>query len=265
MAGKRISVLDIKNRKDKTPLVCLTCYSTPYAKIFDNHTDILLVGDTVGMVLYGMDSTLQVTIDMMINHGQAVVRGSKKSCIVVDMPFASYQESPKQAYKNAAKIIAKAGCNAVKIEGGEEMAETIEFLVKRGIPVMAHVGLKPQHINGYRGYQHHGKLKDEQRQIIADAIAVEKAGAFSVVLECISLNLANKITDKLSIPTIGIGASQNCDGQILVCEDMLGIFNEFTPKFVKKYGNLSEIIESYVQEYSKEVRQKKFPSKEYCF
>jgi 3-methyl-2-oxobutanoate hydroxymethyltransferase len=265
MSKRRINVQDIINRKGKTPLVCLTCYTHPYAQIFDDYTDILLVGDTLGMVLYGMDSTLQVDLNMMINHAKAVVKGSKKSLVIVDMPFGTCQESEQVAFKNAVKIIRESGCTAVKIEGGEEMASTIKFLTQRGIPVVAHIGLMPQHINSYNGYKFHGSDKAQQKKIINDALAVEKAGAFAVVVECVSEKLAQIITDKVSIPTIGIGASAKCDGQVLVCEDMLGIFNDFVPKFVKKYGNLSDSIRDCVSKYSKEVKDRKFPSKEYTF
>ena len=265
MANKRISVVDIKARKKGDPIVSLTAYSTPFARILDDYADILLVGDSVGMVLYGMDSTLSVTLDMMINHGKAVVRGSHNACIVVDMPFGSYQASPPQAFENAARILSQTGCQAVKIEGGEEMSETIRFLVERGIPVMGHVGLMPQMVNGYGGYSCRGKTKSGKKKVINDALSVQEAGAFAIVIEGVVESLAAEVTAKTEIPIIGIGGSPDCDGQILVSEDMAGLFTEFKPKFVKRFGNLAGELESAAKKYADEVKKRKFPGEEHCF
>jgi 3-methyl-2-oxobutanoate hydroxymethyltransferase len=256
---KRKTILDIQKLKGKQPIVALTAYTAPIARILDNHADILLVGDTVGMVIYGMDSTLPVTVDMMVNHGQAVVKSSKSSLIVVDMPFSSYEASKEEAFKNAARILRETGCVAIKLEGGQIQAETIEFLTKRGIPVIAHIGLLPQHVNVTSGYKYQGQEAIAATQILQDAIAVQNAGAFAVVMECIPQELAKQITNELAIPTIGIGASNSCDGQILVIDDMLGLF-ESSPSFVKQYVNLSEIIDNAANQYKQDVQAKKFPN-----
>lgn len=265
MVTKRTSIVDIKKRKGGEPIVCLTAYTTPFAKILDEYSDILLVGDSLGMVLYGMESTLSVPLDMMINHGQAVVRGSKKSCVVVDMPFGSYQGSCQQAFESASQVIAKTGCQAVKLEGGVEMADTIRFLVERGVPVMGHVGLMPQMVNAYGGYSCKGKTKESRQKVMDDAIAVQNAGAFSVVIEGVVEQLAKDVTDELQIAVIGIGGSPACDGQILVSEDMAGLFTDFKPKFVKRYGNLAGELKNAAEKYNKEVKARKFPAKEHCF
>lgn len=261
----RQSVTDIRARKGGTPVVCLTAYTTPMARLLDNHVDLMLVGDSLGMVLYGMESTLGVSVDMMIHHGKAVRRGSDKACIVVDMPFGSYQESPRQAFRNAGRIMAETGCSAVKLEGGAEMAETIEFLAQRGVPVMAHVGLQPQSVNTHGGYNARGRSVDEQQKILDDAIAVAEAGAFSCVVEGTVEPLARRITQAIDIPTIGIGGSPACDGQILVTEDMLGLFGEFKPKFVKRFANLGEEVDSAVAQYAEEVRLRQFPGEAHIF
>lgn len=265
MNTKRLTIKDILNQKGKQPIICLTAYTAPFAKILDKHTDILLVGDTVGMVLYGMDSTLPVTVDMMVNHGKAVVRASSHSCIIVDMPFGSYQESPAQAFNNAARIMAQTGCQAIKIEGGAEMADTIKFLVERGIPIMGHIGMMPQRFNSYGGYGHQGKTSDTKKKILADSIAVQEAGAFALVIEGVKEELARDVTKNAHIPVIGIGASPMCDGQILVSDDMLGLFTEFKPKFVKHYSNLASQIDKAAAEYADDVRSRKFPAPENCF
>lgn len=262
---KRKTVPDICAQKGKTPLVALTAYTAPFAKILDEHTDILLVGDTVGMVVYGMDSTLSVTLDMMIAHGKAVVRATRKACVVVDMPFASYQISPQEAFRNAAKIMAETGCSAVKLEGGKEMAETIQFLQLRGVPVMAHIGLMPQHVQRVGGYRYQGRTQEEITYIVDSAIALQEAGAFAVVLECVTETLAQQVTRTLTIPTIGIGASNQCDGQVLVTEDMTGLFTEFTPKFVKKYGNVAAHLSDAAKAFADDVKTRQFPSPEHCF
>ena len=261
----RVSIPDLISRKNGEPIVSLTAYTTPMAKILDPHCDFLLVGDSLGMVLYGMDSTLGVTLDMMINHGVAVVRGSSRACIIVDMPFGTYQESPEQAYRNCARVIAKTGCSAVKIEGGVEMADTVSFLVQRGIPVMGHVGLKPQSVNIVGSYRAHGRERDEAEKVREDARAISSAGAFSIVLEGIIEKLAAEITDEIRAVTIGIGASAKCDGQILVTEDAIGMFSEFTPKFVKRFSETGEDIGNAVSEYAREVKERIFPGDEHCY
>ncbi|MFV1528913.1 MULTISPECIES: 3-methyl-2-oxobutanoate hydroxymethyltransferase [unclassified Phaeobacter] len=255
---------DIRARKGGTPLVSLTAYTTPMAQLMDAHCDFVLVGDSVGMVLHGLPSTLGVTMEMMILHGQAVARGLKQAMMVIDMPFASYEEGPQQAFRNAAKLMAETGAGAVKLEGGVEMAETIRFLVKRGIPVMAHIGLTPQSINTLGGYKVQGR--DAQADaVLADAHAVADAGAFSVVLEKVPQGLADRITAEVAIPTIGIGASADCDGQILVVDDMLGFFTAFKPKFVKRYADLGPLAEAAISEYAAEVRARSFPAAEHVF
>jgi 3-methyl-2-oxobutanoate hydroxymethyltransferase len=262
---KRLTILDILARKNGEPLVVLTAYTFPQAKLLDEHVDILLVGDSLGMVLYGMENTLAVTVDMMIAHGSAVVRGSKKSLVVVDLPFGSYQTSPAQAFETAAKVISKTGCNAVKLEGGVEMAETIHFLTSRGIPVMGHVGLKPQSVNSMGGYRTQGKNEVEVAAIFADAKAIEQAGTFAIVVEGVVEDVARNLTKNINVPTIGIGASPDCDGQVLVTEDMMGFSGDYIPSFVKRYANLSAIAEDAVKQYVQEVRARKFPSAEYCY
>lgn len=261
---KSIGASDIRERKGGEPLVCLTAYTTPIAQIADTECDIILVGDSVGMVLHGLPSTLSVTMEMMILHGQAVARGLKRALMVVDMPFGSYEESPEQALRNAVRIMAETGAGAVKLEGGRHMAQTIQFLVERGIPVMAHVGLTPQSVNALGGYTVQGKGSDRQR-ILDDAAAVAGAGAFSVVLEKVPAALADEITAAIDIPTVGIGASVGCDGQILVIDDMLGLFDAFKPKFVKRYAHLAEGATEAVRQYAQEVRARSFPGPEHMF
>jgi len=261
---KPITVSDIRARKDGEPLVCLTAYTSLTAVLLDEHVDLLLVGDSLGMVLYGLDSTLGVTLDMMIAHGQAVMRGSNKACVVVDMPFGTYQESPEVAFRNAARVIVETGCDAVKLEGGVEMAETVQFLSQRGIPVLGHIGLMPQSVNQY-GFRAQGKTAAEAKRIMNDAKAISVAGAFAVVIEGTVEDVARKITKAIPIPTIGIGASPSCDGQVLVTEDLVGLFKEFTPKFVKRYSELGEGITAAAKEYAKDVRARRFPGPEHCF
>ncbi len=262
---KKLNILDIIARKNAEPVVVLTAYTTPQAKFLDPHVDILLVGDSLGMLLYGMENTLGVTLDMMIAHGRAVVRGSTKALVVVDLPFGSYQASKEQAFTTAAKVISETGCNAVKLEGGQEMAETIDFLTERGIPVMGHVGLKPQSVNAMGGYRTQGKTEIEAEIIIADARAVEQAGAFAIVVEGVVEEVAKKLTESVKVPTIGIGASAACDGQVLVTEDMLGLSGGYIPRFVKSYAKLSTEIETAVKKYAEEVKARKFPSAEYLY
>ncbi|CUA97744.1 3-methyl-2-oxobutanoate hydroxymethyltransferase [Pannonibacter indicus] len=255
---------EIKARKGGTPLVCLTAYTTPVARIADTACDVVLVGDSVGMVLHGLPSTLGVTMEMMVLHGQAVRRGVEKALLVIDMPFGSYEESPEQAFRNAARLMRETGAGAVKLEGGETMAETIAFLTRRGIPVMAHIGLTPQAVNAFGGYKVQGRGEDRAR-ILADAHAVAQAGAFSVVLEKVPDSLARQITQELAIPTIGIGASVDCDGQILVIDDMLGMFTAFRPRFVKRYAELGHTAKAAVAAYAEEVRARSFPGPEHVF
>ncbi|PID35228.1 MAG: 3-methyl-2-oxobutanoate hydroxymethyltransferase [Rhodobacterales bacterium] len=255
---------DIRARKGGTPLVALTAYTTPMAQMMDDHVDIVLVGDSVGMVLHGLPDTLGVTMEMMCLHGAAVRRGLRKPLLVIDMPFGSYEESPQQAFRNAARLMRETGADAVKLEGGVSMADTIAFLTARSIPVMAHVGLTPQAINTLGGYKVQGRGKDRDR-VLADAHAVARAGAFAVVLEKLPVGLSNEITEALSIPTIGIGASATCDGQVLVVDDMLGLFTAFKPKFVKRFATLGADGEEAIRAYAAEVRARRFPAPEHVF
>ncbi|MDZ4311731.1 MAG: 3-methyl-2-oxobutanoate hydroxymethyltransferase [Cypionkella sp.] len=255
---------DIRARKGQSPLVVLTAYTTPVARLVDAHCDMALIGDSVGMVLHGMPSTIGVTMEMMILHGRSVVRGLQKAMAVIDMPFGSYEESPQQAYRNAARLMAETGAPCVKLEGGAHMAETIAFLTKRGVPVMAHIGLTPQSVNTLGGYKVVGR-DGEANLVMEDAQAVEAAGAFSVVLEKVPMGLAARITQRLSIPTIGIGAGAACDGQVLVVDDMLGFFTEFRPKFVKRYADLGALASDAIADYAAEVRARTFPSDEHSF
>lgn len=255
---RRLAPPQIAARKGGVPVVMLTAYTARYAQLLDDHCDILLVGDSLGQVIYGLPSTLGVTLDMMINHGAAVVRGSMHACVVIDMPFSSYEESPEQAYRNAARVLAETGAQAVKLEGGATMAPTIAFLVKRGIPVMGHVGLTPQAINALGGYGARGRDDAEYQRLIVDAQAVSDAGAFSVVIEGVVEPLAVAITKAVPAVTIGIGASAACDGQVLVTEDMLGLF-ERTPRFVKRFGDLAAQITAAAQDYATAVKERRFP------
>lgn len=261
---KRMTAPKIRALKGDRPVVCLTAYTTPIAETLDPHVDLLLVGDSVGMVLHGLKNTLAVTMDMMVMHGAAVVRGSRHACVIIDMPFASYQESPAQAYRNAARLLQETGCAGVKLEGGVDMAETIRFLVRRGIPVMGHIGLTPQSFNEFGGYSARGRRRDQWAPIIEDAIAVDQAGAFSMVIEGVPEPLAQEITGKVGTVTVGIGASAVCDGQILVTEDLLGLF-ERAPPFVKRYANLRADIEGAVKTYAQEVQARTFPAEEHCY
>ena len=255
---------DIRARKGGIPLVVLTAYSTPVARLVDAHCDVVLVGDSVGIVIHGLPSTLGVTMEMMILHGRAVVRGAQKAMPVIDMPFGSYEESPQQAFRNASRLMAETGAPAVKLEGGVHMAETIAFLTARGVPVMAHVGLTPQSVNTFGGYKVVGRGAEAEK-VMADARAVEEAGAFSVVLEKVPEGLAARITQGLTIPTIGIGAGVRCDGQVLVVDDMLGLFTDFRPKFVKRYAELGKSADEAIAGYAAEVRSRAFPAAEHSF
>ena len=255
---RRLAAPDISARKGKTPIVCLTAYTAPLAEILDEHCDVLLVGDSLGMVVHGMPNTVGVTMEMMILHGQAVMRGSKKAMVVVDMPFGSYEASPEIAYANAARIMKETGAQAVKVEAGETVAATIEFLVKRGIPVMSHVGLLPQAVLTDGGFRAKGKVADERRRILDIARASADAGAFAIVVEGVAEGLAREITQAVGVPTIGIGASAGCDGQVLVIDDMLGLFS-WTPKFVRRYADLKGEIDRAVAAYADDVRERRFP------
>lgn len=261
---RRITVPQIANRKGGEPIVSLTSYHAHTAAIVDKYADFILVGDSLGMVMHGMESTVGVPLDLMIMHGKAVVRGTQRALIVVDMPFGTYEESPNVAFRNAAKIMKETGCGAVKLEGGARMAETIKFLTERGIPVMAHIGLTPQSSHVMGGFKTQGRDEDTWDLHSADARVVTDAGAFAVVLEGMVEPLAARITTEIDIPTIGIGASADCDGQILVLEDMLGM-NPWTPKFVKVFGTLGPMIEQAVSDYADEVKDRTFPSEDQVY
>lgn len=259
---KRLTVPKIRARKQDgkvdEPIVMLTAYTARQAQLLDEHCDILLVGDSLGQVIYGLPSTVPVTMDMMANHAAAVVRGSYHSVVVVDMPFGAYEASPQQAFESAARLLKESGAAAVKLEGGEAMAKTVAFLSERGIPVMGHVGLTPQAVNVLGGYAARGRSDTESEKILGDARALDDAGAFAVVVEGVVEPIAVAVTQALSCPVIGIGASARCDGQVLVTEDMLGMF-ERVPRFVKKYDDVAALIEKRVREYAGEVRSRSFP------
>jgi len=263
--AKKNTVPDITSRKGGVPLAVLTCYTAPMARLLDGHVDILLVGDSLGMVLYGMENTLAVTLDMMIGHGHAVAHAATQALVVVDMPFGSYQASKEQAFAACARVLAESGAQGVKLEGGKELAETIRFLTERGIPVMGHVGLMPQRVQQLGGYRYQGRNEGEAAIIIQDALAVAEAGAFSLVVEGVREDVARQVTAQVRIPTIGIGASPTCDGQVLVIDDMLGMGGGRYPSFVKQYAHLSEAIEQAVKTYCEEVRNRTFPGAEHCY
>lgn len=254
----RKTVRDIAAAKGATPLVCLTAYTAPMAAMLDETCDILLVGDSVGMVVHGLPTTVGVTMDMMILHGRAVMRASKRAFVVVDMPFGSYEASLEQAFMNASQIMKETGCQAVKIEAGEYAAATVRHLVDRGIPVMAHVGLRPQATNVDGGFKAKGRTDAERSRVIAEAAAADAAGCFAMVIEGVAEDLAAQITAQVSCPTVGIGASATCDGQILVTDDMLGMF-EWTPRFVRRYADLRNSIATAVDGYASDVRSRAFP------
>jgi 3-methyl-2-oxobutanoate hydroxymethyltransferase len=263
----KVTVPGITSMKEQgKKITMLTAYDTPFARILDQAgVDILLVGDSVGSVVAGYPNTLPVTIDEMIYHTRAVVRGAERSLVVIDMPFMSYQISIEDAKRNAGRMIKESGAEAVKLEGGVNVKEAIEAIVAIDIPVMGHIGLTPQSIHQMGGFKVQGKVEEQKQKIMADAVAVEEAGAFSVVLECIPTELAQEITEQLSIPTIGIGAGVHCDGQVLVIHDVLGLMGDFRPKFVKSYVDLHKIISQAVEEYLDEVRKGKFPTEEHSF
>ena len=256
----RKTVKDIALAKGGTPLVCLTAYDAPTAALLDDHADLLLVGDSLGMVVHGLNSTVGVTMEMMILHGQAVMRGSQKALVVVDMPFGSYETNNDSAFLNAARIMKETGCQAIKIESGTYAAGQIAHLVERGVPVMGHIGLRPQAINVDGGFRAKGRTKSERERVIAEARAADEAGAFAIVIEGVAEDLAAEITAEVRCPTIGIGASPACDGQILVTHDMLGLF-DWTPKFVRRYADLSTAISEAAAAYAGDVRARAFPGK----
>lgn len=261
---KRLTVPRIRQRKGGEPLVMLTAYTVRMAQLLDPHCDMLLVGDSLGQVIYGLPHTVGVTMEMMALHGAAVVRGSYHAAVIVDMPFGSYEASAEQAFTNAARLLKETGAAAVKLEGGRALAPTVEFLTQRGIPVMGHVGLTPQAVNILGGYGVRGKSDEEAKAIVDDSIAVAQAGAFSLVIEGVLESIAIEVTNKVACPTIGIGASAQCDGQVLVTEDMLGMF-ERVPKFVKRYQDMAGVVEGAVKEYAEQVRSRSFPTEDQIY
>lgn len=262
---KAVTTTHIRAQKKKTPLVGLTAYTASLAAAMDPHVDLILVGDSVAMTIYGEASTLGVSVETMIRHGKAVARSCRHACVVVDLPFGSYQRSPEQAFETASRIMCETGCAAIKLEGGQEMAPTVEFLSQRGVPVMGHVGLTPQAINVLGGFRTQGKDDSTARRLHADAVSMENAGAFALVIEGVIEEIAREMTDSVSIPTIGIGASPACDGQILVVDDVIGLFNAFKPRFVKNYANVLDVAEGAIREFAEEVRYRRFPSDEHVF
>lgn len=261
---RRLMAPDIAAKKGVEPIVSLTSYHAHTAALADKYCDFLLVGDSLGMVMHGFESTLPVPLELMVMHGRAVVAGSARALVVVDMPFGSYEESPSVAFRNAAHVIKQTQCGAVKLEGGKRMAETIGYLTERGIPVMAHIGLTPQSINVMGGFKVQGREKAQWDALEEDAVAVAEAGAFAVVLEAMPAELAKRLTAKIEIPTIGIGAGSGCDGQILVMEDMLGL-SPRVPKFVRKFGEVGAAIEGAVRDYAAEVKAGNFPAEEHTY
>jgi 3-methyl-2-oxobutanoate hydroxymethyltransferase len=261
---KRLTAPDIRARKGGEPIVCLTSYHAHTARLVDKYCDVILVGDSLGMVMHGFETTVPVTLDMMILQGHAVMRGSQRALVVIDMPFGSYEQSKEQAFASCARVLKETGCGAIKLEGGRRMAETIAFLVERGVPVMGHVGLTPQSINTIGSFRAQGRDQADWAPIEADAKAVADAGAFSLVIEAVAEPLGRRITEQVAIPTIGIGASPACDGQILVLEDMLGL-SPRVPKFVRRYGELGPGIEAAIRDYANDVRSRAFPAPEHTY
>jgi 3-methyl-2-oxobutanoate hydroxymethyltransferase len=256
---KRLTPPDIRSRKNAEPLVCLTAYDAPMARLLDPHCDLLLVGDSVGMVVHGLPNTIPVTLEMMILHGQAVMRGSDRALVCVDMPFSTYERSREQAFDNAARVLRETGCQAVKVESGVFIADTIRYLAERAIPVIGHVGLRPQAALAEGGFKAKGRDAESRQRVIEEAIATDEAGAFAIVVEGVAEDLAEEITERVKAPTIGIGASAKCDGQILVTPDMMGLF-DWTPRFVKRYADVKGAMEDGVKRYAEEVRTRAFPS-----
>jgi len=254
---KNRKIREILNRKNKNPIVCLTAYSKTIAEILDKYCDIVLVGDSLGMVLYGMKSTREVTLDMMINHAKSVKKGISKSILVIDMPYQTYRNK-KEAYKNAKKVIKSTKCDALKLEGGKKIINVVKYLIKKNIPIMGHVGLLPQYEKGK--FKFKGRSTIERKKIIEDARLLSNAGVFAIVIECVEESLAKIITQSIPVPTIGIGASKHCDGQVLVTDDLLGLSN-FTPRFIKRYSNIKKIINKSVLKFRHDVINKNFPSR----
>ncbi len=260
--NKRFTVENILQRKGQEKILCLTAYTFPLAKILDEFCEVILVGDSLGMAIYGFPDTVDVTLDMMINHGKAVMKAVKKSFVVVDLPFGTYEESPAQALESAKKLVSATGCDAIKIEVSRDLVPTVKFLVENKINVMGHVGLLPQSVRKIGGYKYQGRDENSAQEILETAKLIEKAGAFSLVIEAVPEKLAREISAAIKIPTIGIGASADCDGQVLVTDDLLGLNQEFKPRFVKYYANLAEEISAAVRKFSADVKAKKFPAKE---
>ncbi|NYT45282.1 3-methyl-2-oxobutanoate hydroxymethyltransferase [Alcaligenaceae bacterium] len=262
---KRISVPQLMARKGQEKIAALTAYTAPFARLLDPALDMILIGDSTAMVGYGLPDTLSISADQLAAHAAAVVRSTSHACIIVDMPFGSYQESPQQAFANAARMLAASGADGVKLEGGAVMADTTRFLVDRGIPVLAHVGLMPQYVNTMGGFKAQGMTDESAEVILRDAVAHEQAGAFGVVLEGIAEGLGRRITEALAIPTIGIGATPACDGQILVTEDILGLSGDRIPKFARQFADVGAVIRTAVEQYASDVRSGAFPAPENCF
>jgi 3-methyl-2-oxobutanoate hydroxymethyltransferase len=261
----RVTIPQIMACKGQRKIVSLTAHNSVFASLLDEYLDFILIGDSTAMVAYGLPDTLSITVEQIAAHTAAVARGTRRVCVVADMPFGSYHESPEQAFRNAAFMLAHGMAQAVKLEGGEVMASTVEFLVKRGIPVLGHVGLMPQHVNTMGGYKAQGMDERTAKEVITDALAIEEAGAWGIVLEGVKEDVAAEISLKLRIPTIGIGASVHCDGQILVTEDMLGLNGDRVPRFVKRYADLATNVQAAVQRYADEVRAGSFPEAKHCF
>jgi 3-methyl-2-oxobutanoate hydroxymethyltransferase len=262
---KRVSVPMLRAMKRQQKIVMLTAYTKPMAQLLDPHCDVLLVGDSLGMVVYGMENTLNVSLDTMIAHTQAVVRGAKKALVMLDMPFGSYQESNEQAYRNCARALAQSGCQALKLEGGAELVDTVAYLTARGIPVMPHIGLMPQRVNEMGGFKAQGREEDAAAKWTKIAKDFEEAGAFGILIEGTVEPVARAVTEAITIPTIGIGASPACDGQVLVTEDVTGLFTDFTPKFAKRYADIGQAVSAAAEAYAKEVREGSFPELIHCF
>jgi 3-methyl-2-oxobutanoate hydroxymethyltransferase len=256
---RRVTAPDIRARKGSEPIVCLTAYTAPVAQILDAHCDLLLVGDSVGMVVHGLPNTVGVTLEMMIMHGQAVMRGAQRAMVVIDMPFGSYEGGPEVAFANAVRLLKETGAQAVKVEAGPSIGATIAYLIERGIPVMGHVGLRPQAVNVDGKFRAKGRTREERAQVLAEARAADEAGAFAIVVEGVDEALAPEITAAVKAPTIGIGASAKCDGQILVTDDLLGLF-EWTPKFVRRYADVKGVIDKAAAAYAADVRSRRFPA-----
>jgi 3-methyl-2-oxobutanoate hydroxymethyltransferase len=257
----KLTIFDIRNRKNSDKIISLTAYTYPIAKILDEICDVILVGDSLGMTIYGFKDTVDVTLDMMINHGKAVTKAVKKSLVVIDLPYGTYEDSKELALKSAQKIIAQTNADAIKIELTKELIPTLKYLVGNGVNVMGHIGLLPQHVRKIGGYKYQGTNENSAREILEIAKLSEENGAFSIVIEAVPADLATKITNEINIPTIGIGASENCDGQILVIDDLLGLNQEFKPKFVKHYENFAQKIEIAAKQYSLDVKSRQFPAK----